>query len=345
MASNPYTRRRLLGAAAAAALLAPGCGPATPPAPPTGSAPSGNAGGAAESGRLRIAGIGFQDDQFFKLVELGMRSAAEELGVEFLPGSSTGGLEKEDQLLQAHIAQRVAAIAIAPQSETASVPALRRAHEAGIKVVIFDRPIPEDFPVATISTDPASLGRPTGEEAKRFIQERLGGTARIAIVNYQALAPEPSSKRTGGFEEQVRTLPGVEIVARQDGWLADAAATTVENILTSNPKLDIVWAANEGGTVGAVTAVKNSGRAGKVYVFGTDMSEQMAGFLLADDNILQAVTGQQPYEIGRRAMIAAVRATRGEPVEKVTALPGVLFTRRLPDEVRKQAEYLRGLSR
>jgi hypothetical protein len=48
------------------------------------------------------------------------------------------------------------------------------------------------------------------------------------------------------------------------------------------PDLDAIWAANEGGTAGAVIAVKNAGKAGKVAVFGTDMSEQLARFLLEE---------------------------------------------------------------
>ena len=116
-------------------------------------------------------------------------------------------------------------------------------------------------------------------------------------------------------------------------------------ILTAHPDLDVIWAANEGGTVGAVTAVRSTGRAGRVVVFGTDMSEQIGGFLLAEDGILQAVTGQKPMEIGGRAVEAAVKSLRGEPVERQVSLPGVLFTRDRPEEVRRHREQLRGIGR
>ena len=45
-------------------------------------------------------------------------------------------------------------------------------------------------------------------------------------------------------------------------------------------------------------------------------SEQIGGFLLSEDDVLQAVTGQSPFDIGSQAVTAAVRAikqeTRGE---------------------------------
>jgi len=119
----------------------------------------------------------------------------------------------------------------------------------------------------------------------------------------------------------------------------------VDNILTAHPDLDIIWAANEGGTVGAVTAVRDSGKAGQVVVFGTDMSEQIADFLLADENILQAVTGQKPFEMGFKALEAAVRVLNGEPVEKRVRLPGVLFTRERPDEIKQYKERLQELTK
>jgi ABC-type sugar transport system substrate-binding protein len=239
----------------------------------------------------------------------------------------------------------VDAIAIAPLNPKASIPALQRAHDAGIKVVTFDSYIDADFPASNIRSDQTSLGRLTGQEAYRYIQERLGGRAKVAIITYMSLLPEPASQRTQGFENEIKKLPGVEIVARQDAWLAEKAMSVVESILTAHPEVNIVWAANEGGTVGAVTAVKNAGKAGQIVVFGTDISEQMADFLLADDNILQAVTGQKPFDIGMQAVETAVRAVKGEKVEKLVALPGVLFTRQKPEEVRKYKGYLRGLGK
>ena len=75
---------------------------------------------------------------------------------------------------------------------------------------------------------------------------------------------------------------------------------------------------------------------GSGYGFFVDILLGLAGamvggfiaqrFLLADDNILQATTGQQPFQIGVKAVEAAVDALKGQPVEKKLSLPGVLLT-------------------
>ena len=295
--------------------------------------------------KYKIAGVGFQDDQFFKLIEFGMKSAAEKNGVELSLGTSAGSLDKEISLVDAYIAQKVDALAIAPISQKGSISALRRAHDGGVKIITFDSHIEADFPVSNIKSDQISLGKLTGEEAVRHIQEKMGGKAKVAIITYVSLFPEAASQRTKGFEDEVKKLPGVEIVAKQDAWIASAAVDVVEQVLAAHPDVNLIWAANEGGTVGAATAVKNSGKAGKIVVFGTDVSEQMAEFLLSDDDILQAVTGQKPFDIGARAIETALNALKGEKVEKKVRLPGVLFTRREKDEVKKYKDYLHKLTR
>ena len=74
-------------------------------------------------------------------------------------------------------------------------------------------------------------------------------------------------------------------------------------------------------------AVKNAGKAGKVAVFGTDTSDQLIGFLLSADGILQAITGQKPFEIGSEAVDTALELLDGGSVEKKVSMAGVLLER------------------
>lgn len=303
--------------------------------------PAGNAGAAKPAdNKPQIAGIVFQEDQFFRLIEYGMRKAAEEQNVSLLLGNSFGAVEKESSLVETYTTRKVGAIAIAPLSQKASIPALQTADAQGIPIVTFDGGLAADFPKSTITSDQESLGSLTGGVAKAFIEQKLGGKAKVGIVAYMALSPEYSGARTKGFKDAIKALPGVEIAAEQDAWLAPAAADVVAGMLTARPDINIIWAANEGGTVGAVTAVKAAGKAGQVFVFGTDMSDQLGSFLLADDNILQALTGQKPFDIGHNAIINALHVMRKEPVERKVLLPGVLFQRDKPDEVKKYMEFL-----
>ncbi len=297
-----------------------------------------------EAPKKRIAGIVFQEDQFFRLVLFGMRDAAKKNGLELLEANSAGKPDKEVELINTYIASNVDAIVISPLSAKASVAALKRAHEKGIAVITYNTTIEGDAAASFVESDQVDLGASTGRAARAYVEQRLGGKAKIAIISGRSQIPEQANMRINGFKDEITKLPGVKIVADQDAWLAEQATKKVGDILTANPDVNIVWAGNEGGTVGAVMAVKNAHKAGKVAVFGTDNSEQLSAFLLDDDGVLQAVTGQQPFEIGARAVDAAAKVLRGEKPEPKISLPGVLLTREKPDDVRRFRERLKELS-
>ncbi len=296
-------------------------------------------------GKPQIGGILFQEDQFFRMIEIGMKDAAAKRGVQLSVNNSRNGPDEELRLIDTYIIRGVDAIVISPLSGKASIPALERAHRKGIKIITYNTVLEADFPLAYIESDQVELGAITGRAVRQYVEENLDGKANVAILSFETQHPETGGARVRGFLSQIEQLPGVKIVAKQDAWLQPDADNAVSSILTAHPDLNIVWAANEGGTVGAVTAVRNAGKVGQVAVFGTDMSRQLADFLLADDGILRAVTAQKPFEIGSMAVEAAVDALEGNPVEKKVSLPGVLFSRRSPEEIEQFCQRLEELGR
>lgn len=298
------------------------------------------AAGQAEDDTVRLAGIVFQNDQFMRIVQFGMQDAAEELGADLLLGNSANSPAQEIEMVNNYISSGVDGIMITPLSSTASVQALRDAYDEGIQIVTWNTRIDADFPVAAVESSQFQLGESTGRVAREYIQNELGGSAKVAILAFDALVPEQSGARVDGFLSQIEDLDGVEVVAKQDAWLAEDAVAVSEDIITANPDLDLIYAANEGGTVGSVQGVRNAGGQGDIAVFGIDASEQLADFLLADDNVLQATTGQQPYEIGYQSVEVSMAALRGEDVDKEIVVPGMLLTRDNPDEVREFKTWL-----
>ena len=105
-------KRVLQGLALAFAALVAGCGGAQE---------------APETKKPKIAGIVFQEDQFFRLIQFGMQDAADRAGVELLLANSANKPDKEIQLVNTYIARGVDAIVISPLSAKASATALERA--------------------------------------------------------------------------------------------------------------------------------------------------------------------------------------------------------------------------
>ena len=287
--------------------------------------------------KITIAGIVFQEDQFMKTILTGMSDAAKKYKVELFTGNTSNNISKEIELINTYTARKVDAICITSLSKTVSVPALKAANDKGIKIVTYNTPIDADFPVSYINSSQEQLGSSTGKIARKYIETKLKGkkVIKVATLGARSQVPEISDARVNSFLNEIKDIPGVTIVAQQDAWLTDMAIQKVGDILTANPDLDIVFGLNDGATKGAVLAVKNAGKAGKTAVFGIDADAQVADFLLADDDILQAVTGQQPYKIGYMSVEFAVKALKKQKIEKTVIVPGLTLDRNVPDAIKK----------
>jgi sugar transport system substrate-binding protein len=292
-------------------------------------------------GKVKMAGVVFQEDQFFRLIQFGMQDAAKTENIELVTGNSDNKPDKEFELVQTYAGQGVKAILISPLSAKGSVAALKQAHDKGVIVVTNNTSLASDLADGDVECSNEDLGVQTGKAARKYIEEKLGGKANVAILAFKSQVAEQSDARTGGFKRQIANMPGVKIVAEQDAWLSDMAVTKVGDILTAHPEVNVIYGANEGGTAGSVLAVKSGHKEGQIAVFGTDVSEQLIGFLQSPDSVLQAITAQRPFEMGQKSLEIAVKAIKKEPYEKKVVLNGICLTRTDQDAIKAYQSQLK----
>ena len=288
---------------------------------------------AGGEGNKLIAGIVFQEDQFFKLLSAGYQAAADEYGYEIQMTNTNNDQTRETDALNTYLAQGVAGVAISPLNTQTSPATIADVMDAGMTVAICNNSI-DAFPgaVASYSADNYSFCHQTGEAAVQFIQENYAAdeTINIGVIQFKTQIPEQSADRVNRFFAALDEA-GVnyEIIADQDAWLQDMAVETAGDMISANPDLDIIYAANDGGTVGSVMAVENAGKAGEIFVFGTDGSEQIVDLLKDDTNILQ-VTAQDAYAIGYSTVEALINSLEGNPVDgegETNIIPGIPLLR------------------
>lgn len=300
---------------------------------------------------IKVAGVVFQEDQFMRLLSMGYKAAADEYGVKVSLSNTNNDQSKEVELINTYISQEIDGIAISPINHVASIETLKSASEKGISVSIANTDLEKaPFIAGGFTSDNYLLGQQTGESCAAFIKENYkeGEEVRVALLQFRSQLPELSALRSDGFVDQIKDIPGVVIVADQDSWMQDQAIQTAGDIITAQASqggVDIIWGANDGATIGSVMAVKNAGLSGKTYVFGTDAAEQQLKMLKNEDNILQAVTGQDPYMIGYKTMEVLIKEIKGEDTGyekgKTQIQPGILLERSNEeglDEFAKQLE-------
>lgn len=296
------------------------CGGTAPPSTSASAEASTPASEAASTGGNKvIGGIVFQEDQFFKLLASGYAAAAKDMGYEIQQTNTNNDQAKETETLNTYISQGLAGVAISPLNTQVSPASVKAANDAGLKITICNASI-DAFPyaVASYSADNFAFCKQTGDAAAAFIKENYddGTTIKVGIVQYKTQVPEQSADRVNGFLAGLDEA-GIkyEVIADQDAWLQDMAVAKVGDMLSANPDINIIFAANEGGTVGTAMAVDNASLGGKVFVFGSDASEQIVDLLKDDNNVLQAVTGQDPFAIGYATVEALINDIEGKTVE------------------------------
>ncbi|BDF35047.1 sugar ABC transporter substrate-binding protein [Lachnospiraceae bacterium] len=300
--------------------------------------------GDKEKKELTVAGVVFQNDEFSKMMHQGMRDAAEDNNVKFLEGNSNDSVDKESELVNTYMSSGVDGIAINILDAETSVAALQKAYDKGLQIVVVNTKMNADFQASTVQSNQTALGETTGKNARKFIEEELNGEAKVGIIEFATLIPENSNSRCEGFESQLEGMEGVEIVSRQEAWTAEMALQKAQDMLTANPEINVIFGNCDPNTVGAVMAVKNEGRSGEVFVFGVDSSEQIANFLLDEDNILQATSAQQTYDIGYQSVDDLVKVLGGEKVEKDIVVDPIELSRTDENGVKDYIEMLRSYS-
>jgi len=285
----------------------------------------------AAAGKNVIGAVLFGRDSFFENIQTGMEMAAKDASAELLASVHDHDISKETTFIEDYIARKVNAIVITPESLDASVAAIKQAYDAGIKIICFNTCINETDAAKYVSafyeTDQASLGKQTGEYLADWLAKNLAGKdVNVGILQCDRF--EACKRRGDGFRKAL-TDKGVKWteVANQEGFMPDVGSTMAESMLQANPKINILWSENEGGTVGEVIAVRTMNLAGKVFVFGTDISPQLAEMLAADENILQAVTGQSPRAMGGDSVKAALMALKGEKNDYYHVVDNAFFSR------------------
>jgi simple sugar transport system substrate-binding protein/ribose transport system substrate-binding protein len=319
------------------ACAAPAAAPTTAPA----AAPAVAATTAPAKGANTIAGVVFQDDQFMKTMVQGYTDAGAKCGIKVVSANTDNDQAKEAELIQTYIAQGVNGIAIAPLSQDSSIPNLKDAASKGIKVAITNMNLKGDtsFLAGGYTSDDATNGKIVGTNAAKFIQDNIQGEVNVGQVDFDDQVKEQSQARWSGFYAGLDEA-GVKYnkAAAVSSHLQDDALAKVSDMLTAHPEINVIFAANDGSTIGAATAVKQAGLAGKVFVFGYDGGDQQTSMILSGDNILQGVVAQDPYAQGYKAVESLCLTLQDQPnpdAGKITVVPGTYLGTADPDGVKQ----------
>jgi ABC-type sugar transport system substrate-binding protein len=249
-------------------------------------------------------------------------AAAQGVRLVSLAAERETDVERQYQIIENLIQQNVDAILLSPAGSKELVPAIRKANDAGIPVLILDTRIDRaaaDSMSVRVLTYIGSDNFEGGAVAGRYLARTLGGTGSVAIIEGIS-GHETADQRRLGFLKGIEGHPGVRVVASQTAdWERARAYTVAENLLQAHRDLAAIFAANDEMALGALEAVAAARRLGRVRIVGFDaIPDALAN--IASGRLLGSVA-QFPGEMGRlgvRHAVVLLREGKAPPAEVLT---------------------------
>jgi len=230
----------------------------------------------------------------------------------------TAELANVEDLLQ----QKIDVLFIDGADAVGSIPAIQAANKAKVPVFgVNQRPKGGEF-VTVVATQ----NYKAGQLAAEFVMEQIGKKGNVAIINGPPVTAVLD--RIEAFKDVVAKNPDVKIVADQlmGNTIADGIAVA-ENMLQANPKLDGFLCMNDFAFLGALTALQNIGKVGKVAIGAIDGMPEVIQILASGLAPMSATAAQLPVDIGKQAVQAYLDYRDKKDVPKDIQIDPKLITK------------------
>jgi ABC-type sugar transport system substrate-binding protein len=215
---------------------------------------------------------------FFVAMQKGAKKAAAADGVKLTiaAGKEDGDEDGQIQAIENAVAQGQDGILITPNGPGVN-PAIKKARDAGLYVIALDTPPdPADTVDITFATDNFHAGELIGQWTEKALKGQKATIALLDLFNDKVVSVDynrdqgfltgmgidTKDKKVNGDEAKTGKYAGgdYEIVCNEPtNGNADDGRTAMENCLSKNDKINVVYTINEPAAAGADAALKAAG--------------------------------------------------------------------------------------
>lgn len=246
--------------------------------------------------------------------------------------------ERQVQQIDSLVATGIDLLIVAPNQVATISPAIDRAYDKGIPVIVFERKTNSQKYTAFISADNYEMGRVMGE----YIASQLHGKGRVMEI-MGLKGSSPAIERHNGFVDGLKNYPDIDIIATLQGdWTEESAVKAITEYEGDLTNIDFVFGQNDRMAIGARKALKSP----TIKYCGIDgLPGEDGGIQLVRDSILDASYIYPTH--GDQLIQLAVDILDGKQYKKETLLMSALVTSdnarvllMQNEEIMRQSDYL-----
>ncbi|SKA17718.1 sugar ABC transporter substrate-binding protein [Consotaella salsifontis] len=263
---------------------------------------------AKDAKKIGLAVANLQAD-FFNQIKQSVEAYGKTKDLEIITVDAKGDAATQVSQIQDLLAQNIDALIYIPAGATAASVPVKAAKADGVPVVNVDRNAegaPGDTFIATNSVASA-------KELCTYIAKQADGKGKMLIIHGQK-GTTPEVDRTKGCSEALKDYPDIKVVGElwSDGWHQDEGFKLTQDLLQTNPDVNIIWGQADALALGAAQAVKVAHPDHPIMVAGFD--GDTAALVALKDGVFDVTVTQQTQKMGRMAVDSAIALVKGEKV-------------------------------
>lgn len=239
------------------------------------------------------------------------------------PSGNTSSLQEQPNILEGLIQQKIDAIALSTEDESAMMPYIKAASEKKIPIFLFNMAevsAADTYYVTQVGYDQYEASKLIGEWA---VKHFTGKETKIAVL--EGFPGLLNTQRLNGFKDAIKGSSNLKIAASQSAdWTRAKGQSVTENILTANPGIKFIYGMYDEMALGAVAAVKGTGHPGDIVVAGYDNTRDGYDSIKAGELQVTVDTGAKQMGVN---LITAIRTfvVEGKPVERSIMVPPKVY--------------------
>lgn len=235
---------------------------------------------------------------YFLRVYDGVKKEAKKYGYKVLfqaPSVSTH-VSRQISMVYTAITRKVNGIVLVPYSPTGLLPPVEKAMASHIPVVVADSTL---TPMKAL-TFTAVPNEKAAASVATYAAKMVQGHGEYAIIDYN-LSTSSGRARRDGFESAMGKFPDMKFAGLKISHsVPQTALSETEAMIESNPKINVVFGANDRSALGAAMAVKRMHLQKKIVVVGFDADLGEINYIKS--GVIKASALQSPVLEGETAV-------------------------------------------
>jgi len=261
---------------------------------------------------------------YWKRVGSGAEAAGRvfDLNIMFRGPYEEDRYDSQVTIIEMGIRKKVDAIVLAPSHRDKMTPAVGRAVEQGIKVVVIDSAMAGNAHSSFIASDNYRAGR----EAALYLQSLVKGKGKILMLRF-VKGNVSTDTREKGFYDTISSF-GPDLTVLGDPYVGVSLGSVYRitlPLLKANPDIAGIFAPSESSSMAIIQALRKNNLAGRIKVVGFDFNREIQENIMAGE--LHGTMVQQPWEMGFAGVKTAHELLENKPVPEIVFTKTFLVTR------------------